>query len=149
MTDEAQRRSQADTVDEPLEQILGHSGHSAQPAIGIDLDGCIDEAPTFFKTLAECWPGAVYVITFRADLEKARRDVERFGIRYSELVLVGSFAQKADEIRARQIVVYFDDQDEILMHVPEWVTVFKIRNGGNYDFDARKWLYSRQTGKSL
>jgi hypothetical protein len=33
------------------------------------------------------------------------------------------------------------------MHVPEGVTILKIRNGGNYDFEERKWLYSEQTGR--
>ena len=49
-------------------------------------------------------------------------------------MVVSSFAQKAAEIASRNISVYVDDQDEILMHIPESVTVLKIRNGGNYDF---------------
>lgn len=116
-------------------------------AIGIDLDGCIDEAPDFFRNLSAQWPGEVYVITYRTDAEKAKQDVERFGIHCTEVVLVSSFQEKADEIAKRRIFVYFDDQDEILMHVPEGVTVLKIRNGGNYDFEDRKWLYSQQTGR--
>lgn len=56
----------------------------------------------------------------------------------NEIVVVRSFEQEATEIAKRGITVYVDDQDEILMHVPEDVTVLKIRNGGNYDYDSKK-----------
>ena len=36
-----------------------------QPILGIDLDGCVDEAPLFFRTLTQAWQGKVIVITFR------------------------------------------------------------------------------------
>ena len=119
------------------------------PAIALDLDGTIDEAPDFFRVLSECWPGKVYVITFRDDRAKAERDVAEFGIRCDEVVVVRSFEQKAVEIAKRGISLYVDDQDEILMHVPEDVTVLKIRNGGNYDYESRKWLFSQQTGRMI
>jgi hypothetical protein len=32
-----------------------------------------------------------------------------------------------------------DDQDECIQDVGEQTTVFKVRNGGNFDFDERKW----------
>jgi hypothetical protein len=38
------------------------------------------------------------------------------------------------------IDVYFDDQDECVVGVGERTTVFKIRNGGNFDFGAKQWL---------
>ena len=119
------------------------------PAIALDLDGTIDEAPEFFRVLSECWPGKVYVITFRLDRAKAERDVARFGIRCDEVVVVNSFQQKATEIAKREISVYFDDQDEILLHIPEGVAVLKIRNGGNYDYKSRQWLFSEVTGKVI
>ncbi len=93
--------------------------------------------------------GRYYVITFRTDKAKAEADVASFGIKCDEVVLVSSFEQKAMEIAKRKIFVYFDDQDEILMYVPEGVTVLKVRNGGNYDFESRKWLFSEQTGKMI
>jgi hypothetical protein len=119
------------------------------PAIALDLDGTIDEAPEFFRLLSESWPGKVYVITYRSDQAKAERDVAKFGIRCDEVILVSRFDEKADVIAERGISVYFDDQDEMLMHIPEGVTVLKIRNGGNYDFEARKWLFSDVTGRMI
>lgn len=122
--------------------------HSA-PAIGIDLDGCIDEAPEWFRTLTHVWPGRVYVITFRRDAMKAERDVAKFGIRSDEIILVNRFAAKADVIKEKEIAVYFDDQDEMLLHIPAGITVLKIRNGGNYDFETRQWLFSEVTGRMI
>lgn len=119
------------------------------PAIALDLDGCIDEAPDWFRILSKVWPGVVYVITFRNDAEKARRDVARFGIQCDEVIVVSRFEAKAEVIAERNIAVYFDDQDEMLLHIPEGVTVLKIRNGGNYDFDDRKWLFSNLTGRQI
>lgn len=77
-------------------------------AIGIDLDGCIDEAPTFFQILSQVWPGEVFVITYRDDLEKAKRDAESFGIRCTEVVMVKGLEQRAEEITKRGIFVFFD-----------------------------------------
>lgn len=124
-------------------------GNLRCPAIGLDLDGTIDEAPAFFAALTYAWTGRVVVITYRDDRQRALDDLDRSGMRYDELVLVNSFAQKAEVIRDKKIGVYIDDQDEILMHVPEGVVVLKIRNGGNFDYDTTKWLYSAQTGEQV
>lgn len=119
------------------------------PAIGLDLDGCIDEAPHFFTPLSHAWPGLVYVITYRRDYNKARDYVDSFNIRYEELILVDRFEDKAVVIEDRGIRIYFDDQDEMLMHVPDNVTVLKVRNGGNFDSETRQWLYSSATGRRI
>ena len=118
-------------------------------SIGLDLDGCIDEAPDFFSTLSEFWPAKVYIITFRRDYEKPKGYVEQFNINYEEIILVNRFEDKAVVIKEKEITVYFDDQDEILMHIPENVVVFKIRNGGNFDYESKRWLYSNATGRQI
>lgn len=149
METEEQRRARLKSQINVVTEAILNVERQPSIAIGIDLDGCIDEAPTFFQILSKVWPGEVFVITYRNDLEKAKRDAESFGIQCTEVVMVSSFEQKAEEIAKRNIFVYFDDQDEILMHVKDGVTVFKIRNGGNYDFEDRKWLYSDQTGRTV
>jgi hypothetical protein len=123
------------------------NGHT--PSIGIDLDGTIDEAPEFFRVLTNLWPGRVYVITYRDDYGRAVADVERHGVRCDGVVLVQSFREKAARIAELGISVYFDDMDEMLMHIPEGVAVMKVRNGGNFDYSLGKWLYSKQTGREL
>jgi hypothetical protein len=121
----------------------------AAPPLGLDLDGTLDEHRAFFATLSHLWPGKVYVITYRDSRVKAEADLARLGIRFDEVVVVNAFEQKAREIARLGIAAYFDDQDEVLRHVPEGVTVFKVRNGGNFDFEDARWLYSRKTGKSI
>ena len=149
MPDSSKQRGELKAKIQEAAEIVRNVFTQPSLAIGIDLDGCIDEAPDFFRNLSLSWPGEVYIITYRSDHEKAKQDVERFGIQYTEIVLVSSFEQKAEEIARRRIFVYFDDQDEILMHVPESVHVFKIRNGGNYDFESGQWLFSKRTGRLI
>ena len=119
------------------------------PSIGIDLDGCIDEAPIFFQLLSCYWPGKVFVITFRNDRSKAINDLAKFNIRYDELILVNSFDAKAQVIRENGIMTYFDDQPEMLKDVGPLVNVMLMRNEGNFDFADKRWMFSEHTGKSV
>lgn len=119
------------------------------PTLGLDLDGLLDEANDFFHLLTSVWPGHVIIISYRSDYAKAEADLERLGIRYNELVLVDSFDAKADVIAEKEIGVYFDDQPEMLKNIPEGVHVFLYRNGGNFDFDERLWLFSDRTAKLI
>lgn len=117
--------------------------------LGLDLDGLLDEANDFFRTLSKIWPGRVVVISYRDDYPKTEADLKRLKIRYDELVLVDSFDAKADVIAEKQIGVYFDDQPEMLKNIPEGVHIFLYRNGGNYDFEDRLWLFSDRTGRQV
>lgn len=119
------------------------------PNLGLDLDGLLDEANDFFQLLASIWPGHVVVISYRSDYAKAEADLERLSIKYNELVLVDSFDAKAEVIAEKGIGVYFDDQPEMLKNIPEGVHVFLYRNGGNFDFDDRLWLFSDRTAKLI
>jgi uncharacterized HAD superfamily protein len=117
--------------------------------IGIDLDGTITDAPEFFRALTSKWDGKVYIITYRDNKEIAENDVKKFGVKFDEVILVNSFKEKADVIREKNIKFFFDDMDEVIMHIPEDVMVFKVRNGGNFCSDSSKWLYSKNTGKLI
>lgn len=117
------------------------------PSLGIDIDGCVDEAPLFFKLLTKCWPGKVFVISYRSDRDKAVADLARYDIHYDELILVRSFEAKAEVIREKGISIYFDDQPEMLKNVSPMVNVMLVRNEGNFCFDEKLWMFSDQTAK--
>jgi len=120
---------------------------SPLPKLGIDIDGCIDEATLFFQTLTNNWPGKVFVISYRSDRGKAESDLARYRIRYDELILVSSFSAKAEVIRREEILVFFDDQPEVLKHVCSKTNVMLVRNEGNFDFNDQRWMFSDETGK--
>lgn len=118
------------------------------PTLGIDLDGTITENPLFFQVLSNNWPGNVVIITYRDDYNKAVKDLNGYFIKYDKLILSKNM-DKSEIIATENINVYFDDQDEMTMEIPKSTTVLKIRNGGNFDFDDKKWLYSNNTGKRI
>lgn len=117
--------------------------------LGLDLDGLLDEANNFFLTLTRIWPGRIVVISYRRDYPKAESDLDRLGIEYDELVLVESFDAKADVIAEKNVGIYFDDQPEMLKNIPEGVHVMLYRNGGNFDFNDRRWLFSDKTARLI
>lgn len=113
--------------------------------IGLDLDGLLDERPDFFCFLTAALRGAghfVAVLTYRDPESRPRTEAQLagWGIAYDELHFARALSDKGRLCRELGIDVYFDDQDECIQDVPEGTTVFKIRNGGNFDFAARKWL---------
>jgi uncharacterized HAD superfamily protein len=115
------------------------------PTLGIDLDGTITESPIFFQLLTHKWPGRVVVVTYRDDLDKAKEDLDALFIRYDDVILADDF-DKSEIIAREEIEIYIDDQDEMTQNIPEGVTVLKMRNNGNFDYNAKKWLYSEKTG---
>lgn len=117
--------------------------------LGLDIDGCIDEAPNFFSQLSHSWAGEVIVVSFRNHYEKAAEVLRRWDIRFDKLILTTSLAGKAAVIEREGINLFFDDQPEALKDIPEDVAVFLVRNGGNFDFDVRKWMMSDETGKLM
>jgi len=122
---------------------------ASAPNLGLDLDGVLDEANSFFKVLAAVWPAKVVVISYRDDYAKAEADLKQLGIRYDDLVLVSSFDAKAEVVAAKQIGVYFDDQPEMLKNMPAGVHIFLCRNGGNFDFESRLWMFSQKTARMV
>lgn len=128
---------------------LASAGMSGIPVLGIDIDGCVDEATAFFRTLTHIWPGRVCVVSYRSNREKAVADLARYGIRYDQLFLVKSLDGKAEVIVREGISVFFDDQPECLQGIPATTHVLLMRNGGNFDFAQRKWVLSSKTGRLL
>jgi len=113
--------------------------------IGFDIDGLLDEQPEFFAFLSAALRAAghfVAVLTYRNPDSRARTEeyLVQSGIGYDELHFARSLSDKARLCRELVLDVYFDDQDECVVGIDESTTVLKIRNGGNFDFVARKWL---------
>ena len=125
------------------------SGTAEVPTLGLDLDGVISEAPSFFATLSVVWPGRVVIITYRDDRAKTEADLARHAIRYDDLILVDSFDAKAEVIVEMGISVYIDDQPEMLRNVPPTVAVMLFRNPGNFDMQDKLWTLSKKTGKLI
>jgi hypothetical protein len=118
--------------------------------IGIDLDDCITYSPDFFVLLTHALYGnaEIHIITNREQTsasERSTRDqLEELNIKYHHLKLTGD---KADYIIDKGITIYFDDTDEYFLNLPESVTVFKIREPWNFDFEEHKWIYKSNTGR--
>ena len=118
-------------------------------AIGIDIDGTITEMPEFFQILTKVWPGKIYIISVRFNRRGTENQLGRLGIKYDELVLVHTHAQKVIEAQKRDIKIFFDDNDEVILSMPSTIKVLKIRNIINFDFLDSKWLYGLHAGKEM
>jgi hypothetical protein len=57
-----------------------------------------------------------------------------------------SFDAKAEVSVENGILVYFDDQPEMLKNIPETRNIMLVRNGGNFDFERNNGL-SEKTGR--
>ena len=125
------------------------NGASGTPTLGLDLDGCIDEAPDFFMTLSKVWPGRVVIVTYRGDRAKAEADLAKYNIRYTDLVLVNRFHAKAEVIVEMGISIFVDDQPEMIKNIPEVVSVMLFRNAGNFSYEEKLWILSDRTGKLI
>ena len=120
--------------------------------IGIDLDDCISYRPDFFKLLTNSMKDVaeIHIITNRELILEAEKytkeQLKELGIHYDYLRIT---AEKSNYILENGISIYFDDTDEYFLDLPETVTVFKIRESCNFDFEEHKWVYSNRTGRNI
>ena len=121
--------------------------------IGIDLDNTITADRTsieFFSVLSQLFITShkIYIITNREpNTEQAiAEELDYLGIDYSEIVIT---ADKAQFIKENNIKILFEDTDEYFLELGEEVTVFKIREDGNFDFAAKKWIGSEKNTKMI
>lgn len=123
--------------------------------IGIDLDNTINancNSKTFFSMLTKAVSreAEIFIITNRENTwdsrDKIRAELNEIGILYNQLCVT---ADKAKVIKDNNITVYFDDTDEFYLNIPSDVTVFKIREPGNFDFEEKKWVYGNKTGINI
>lgn len=110
--------------------------------IGIDLDDTITYSPVFFAAMTRAMSGVaeIHIITNREQTAASRANTEQelasLGIAYHHLEIT---ADKAAYISRLGITVYFDDTDDYFLALPESVTVFKIREPWNFDFENQCW----------
>lgn len=123
--------------------------------IGIDLDNTInanDNTISFFALITfairKSASNKIYIITNRdkGDYDNTVNELDKLGICYDHLVIT---SEKEKIILENNISIYFDDTDEYFVNLPESVTVFKIRETGNFDFELSKWVYGEKTGLSI
>ncbi len=110
--------------------------------IGIDLDDTITYAPAFFAAMTRAMRAVaeIHIITNRERTAASRantaRELDELGVAYHHLEIT---ADKATYIARHGITVYFDDTDDYFLELPESVTVFKIREPWNFDFENCRW----------
>ena len=123
--------------------------------IGIDLDNTITASPEsicFFSFITNIIKNKaqIHIITNRDDSENSIKEtieeLKEHHIHYDKLEIT---ANKAEYIIKEGIHVYFDDTDEYFLQLPSSVTVFKIREPGNFDFEKHKWIYGNKTGINI
>ena len=122
--------------------------------VGLDIDGLLDERPEFFALLSAALHAGghfVTVLTYRDPdrREQTEKQLGAWGVAFDELHFARSLSDKGRLCRELQLDVYFDDQDECVVSVDESTTVFKVRNGGNFDFDERKWVSTARLTRLL
>jgi uncharacterized HAD superfamily protein len=115
------------------------------PSIGIDIDGCITDFPIFFQVLSSSWPGKVFIITMRFRKDDTELFLKNKNIRFDQIHMVNSFAEKGNIIRNYGISAFFDDQPEILKSITPNCACFLVRNEGNFDFERSKFTMSSNT----
>lgn len=113
--------------------------------VALDIDGTISDHPQFFSWLTKSLRATghrVVILTFRDPTrnEQTRSQLASWGVEFDEMVIAESLKAKGELCVKHEIDLFFDDQDECIVDVPESVMVFKIRNGGNFDFDDQKWV---------
>ncbi len=123
--------------------------------VGIDLDNTITaskQSIEFFRVLTNLLIAEhrIYIITSREPNTEQHiaEELDCYGIEYSEIVITD---KKAEYIREHGITIYFENDDRFILELGEKVTVFKIREAGNFDFSPKKqrWIGSRKTTKMI
>jgi len=121
--------------------------------IGIDIDNTItasSESVSFFGMLTRLLrPVAeIHIITARepGTEERIKAELQGMGI---ECDCVAITANKKRYVEDNGITIFFEDTDEYFLELGEDITVFKIREPGNFDFAAKKWIYSDVTGRKI
>ena len=112
--------------------------------LALDLDHTIDvskQSNKFFMLLAKLFYDCaeIHILANREPGTEASiaEKLKELGVRYHYLKIT---ADKAQYIRENGIEVYFENADEYFLELGPEVCVFKVREEGNFDFVAKKWI---------
>jgi len=121
--------------------------------IAIDIDNTITASKNsveFFRTLTALLISEhqILIISNRneSDRENTEEELDVLRIRYNKVVLT---QHKAEYIKKHGVEFVFEDTDEYFLELPETITVFKIREEGNFCFTEHKWIGSAKTVKMM
>ena len=116
--------------------------------IAVDLDHTITadrNSIEFFRIITHLLipENDIIIISDRdeADRKSTEQELSVLGIRHNKLILT---ANKAGYILKNGITIFFENTDEAFLEIPQSVTVFKIREDGNFSFAKKKWITSRR-----
>jgi hypothetical protein len=118
--------------------------------IAIDLDGTINGSALsikFFSMLTNLLsPEHITILTNRepGTEKEIAEELNKLGTSFSSIVIT---ADKTDYIMKNDIEVFFENEDEQFLSLPDTVLVLKIREDGNFDFSDKggRWVGSRKT----
>ena len=109
--------------------------------IAIDLDNTINasrDSIEFFEILTHLLIAEhrIYILSNREPNteQQVADELDYLGIEYSQIVIT---EKKAEYIKDNNISVYFENEDEYFLELGEEVTVFKIREPGNFSFSDK------------
>ena len=119
--------------------------------IAVDLDDTITAYPEFFRIFTTAMKNAgceIHIVTNRepGTQSSIQKELEELKIAYDQIEIT---SDKVGYMARRNIRVLFEDSDEYFLGLPEEMTVFKIREPGNFDFEQKKWVYGPRTGYSI
>ena len=121
--------------------------------IAIDLDNTITASKNsikFFSILTNLLIAEhrIYIVTNRTPGTEKQivKELKILGIKYDVIIITSN---KADYILKENINVLFENEDEYFLDLSENITVFKIREDGNFSFAEKKWFYGNKTGINI
>jgi len=131
------------------------NGSYGDLVIAIDIDNTITatkQSKRFFRALTNEMIDKAKIILISnrnpdaASVRKTASEMKKLGIVYHDIVHT---ANKAEVIEFQRVNVFFEDTDEYFLDVPKNVLVLKPRENGNFDFNAKKWIYGDKTGRKV
>ena len=122
--------------------------------IAIDLDGTINGSALslkFFSMLTNLLitDHQIVILTNRepGTEDQIREELNKLGISFSSIIIT---ADKADYILQNGIEVFFENEDEQFLSLPDTVLVCKVREDGNFDFGKEgRWIGSKKTTRMI